>query len=224
MSFIQSKATLAAAAILADIQKLRNTYYQSIDHLNSVVRNFLSLSDEDLMEFGNMMTVEEMQTLLGLHAQLGVGTNQSVAAVEQLLSSLERREINILKQADVRPLADKLAAQDREMIVDEQGLMTIRPIAHAPELLFSTDLSATVGELFTIDLTATHNPESFVVTDLPPWLVQTDNVLSGTPDSEGVFTLAVEAIGLRGATNGPVTITVTASLPLPPEPDPIIEE
>lgn len=223
MSFIQSKATLAASAILTDIRKLRASYLLSVDHLNSVVRNFLSLPDADLAEFGNMMDPQEMQQLLGLHAQLGDGTNKSLVAVETLLATLERRAPNIPKQVDVRPLSDKLAGQKREMLPDKTGKWTIRPIAYPPELTVSTTWGAVIGYPFEIVLDATENPESFNITDLPQWLTQDGKILRGIPDTEGEFTFTVAAIGLRGATNGPVkfSITVTVAQPEPePQPEP----
>lgn len=227
MPLIQTKAQQAALNIINHIDQISASYEIAVRHLNLIIKELLVLNNTDLAEFGNNLGPVEMGQLTTLHGLQGDGVNQLVESCNLILNSVGRKGIET--RVDVRPLATKLAEQQREIYMDGSGIFTIRKIAYPPEILTPIETFCYVNQPFSIPLVATNEPESFIVTGLPDWLKQDGTVLNGTPDTVGTYEFDVEALGLRGVSSGVKTIgVVVAEEPViieePPVEEPVVEE
>ena len=126
MPLIQSKSAAAAASILSRVQQLAGNYNAGAAHLNAIVRDLLALGDDDLAAFCNAYGPEGLNELTRLHAEHGAAINALTAAAAAML-----QESGIAwpsPTVDVRPLADKLAAQGRELVFGN-GVFVVQRLA-----------------------------------------------------------------------------------------------
>lgn len=94
--------------------------------------------------------------------------------------------------------------------------LTIVDTSSPPVITSPTSASATVGESFSFQITASNDPDSFSATGLPTGLSLsvTTGVISGTPSIAGTSEVSLEVANLHGTDTGTLTITVAdASTP-----------
>lgn len=124
MSLIQTKSNVAAANILERVKSLYGNYAASVIHLNTVVRELLSLDDDDLASFANERGADALFQLTTLHGEQGDAMNK---LVEQSCALLADSGISYpLLAVDVRPLSEKLANQGRELVYDNGVFSVVR--------------------------------------------------------------------------------------------------
>lgn len=115
MPLIQSPSSLAASRILDLVQNTRSHYSACVGLLNAITAEILSLGNEDLAAFGNALGPIEMQSLTTAHAEQGSALNALLTGVNAILaqSGIEATSVSV----DVRPLSEKLADQNREIVL-----------------------------------------------------------------------------------------------------------
>lgn len=107
------RLTAKMLSTVADLQG-----YQSVVSrlLNSIVDDILAADDATLAEFANTLGAAELFALCQAHLDLGTGSN---AATETLNAIAEQSCLAPVRATvDIRPLADKLAAQFRSLDFD----------------------------------------------------------------------------------------------------------
>jgi hypothetical protein len=130
MPLLQTPSALAAAQIAEAVINTRSHYVAAAGHLNSITRKILALSNEDLAAFGNELGPMEMQMLTSAHGQQGDGLNQLIAGSNAVLAESGITPTNA--SVDVRPLAEKLAEQRREIVLTD-GVFTVVDFPPLPE-------------------------------------------------------------------------------------------
>ena len=122
MPLIQSPSSLAASRIADLVISTRSHYIAAAGLLNAVTAEILALGNDDLAAFGNALGPLEMESLTTAHADQGDALNSLLAGVNGILaqSGIPPQETAV----DVRPLADKLADQGREIILTD-GVFTV---------------------------------------------------------------------------------------------------
>jgi hypothetical protein len=98
-------------------------------------------------------------------------------------------------------------------------------VAGAPVISSATTVPATVGTVFSYQITATNNPTSFTAEDLPAGLLIEGGtgLISGTPVDPGIFIVPITANNAVGSGDADLTINCnpSASTPTPtPTPTP----
>ena len=129
MPLIQSPSSLAASRIVDLVLSTRSHYIAASGLLNAVTAEILALPNDDLAAFGNALGPLEMQTLTTAHADQGNALNALLAGVNGILL-----QSGILPQesaVDTRPLADKLAEQNREIVLSD-GIFSVIPLTEPP--------------------------------------------------------------------------------------------
>lgn len=125
MPLIQSKSAAAAASLLSRVQHLAGNYNAGAIHLNAIVRELLALGDEDLAAFANQLGPQGLYDLTTLHGLHGTAINQLAQEAAGILA-----ESGVSWPAgivDVRPLTEKLADQDRQLVLVE-GVFSVGPL------------------------------------------------------------------------------------------------
>jgi hypothetical protein len=85
-----------------------------------------------------------------------------------------------------------------------------------PVITSATTANGFVGVPFSYQITATNNPTSFDATGLPPGLTvnTSTGLISGTPTTDGTYTVTISATNAGGT--GTATLTITVVIPAPP--------
>ena len=84
----------------------------------------------------------------------------------------------------------------------------VGPQPQAPDITSENALEVDRGDSFSYAITATHNPKTFTADGLPPGLtIDAKGVISGKPDSRGVFPVKLGAVNDVGT--GSMTLTLT---------------
>jgi len=117
MPLIQSPSSLAASRIVDLVLSTRSHYIAAAGLLNAVTAEILALGNDDLAAFGNALGPLEMGTLTTAHADQGNALNALLAGINGILaqSGIAQQDATV----DVRPLADKLADQGREIVLTD---------------------------------------------------------------------------------------------------------
>ena len=123
MSLIQSKSQLTSSRILDSIVTAQSHLSAAVYQLNQINRTILDLNDSDLADFGNHLGFEDMQNLSGLHAVYGGNLNDLVAGLDGVLDSASYPLSG--HSVDIRPLAEKLAEQNRKIEVSDAGAFSV---------------------------------------------------------------------------------------------------
>jgi hypothetical protein len=97
------------------------------------------------------------------------------------------------------------------------GVFGILPTQQPPVITSPTAATGTVGTAFNYQITATNNPSSFSATGLPANLsVNTSTgLISGTPATEGNFSVTLGAANSSGTGNATLSLTINPSTPVP---------
>jgi hypothetical protein len=106
-----------SAAIAADAQRLAGFASACVNLANSMAKHPLSLSAADLTEWLNAKPSKQRNAEFDAHAALGEALNAAVAVAEASMGL----PAESLGRVDVRPVADKLAAQNRAMAFGADG-------------------------------------------------------------------------------------------------------
>lgn len=125
MPLIQSHSSLAASRIVDLVLSTRSHYIAAAGLLNAVTAEILALGNDDLAAFGNSLGTLEMESLTTAHADQGEALNALLAGVNGILA-----QSGIPPQSaavDTRPLADKLAEQERQIVLTD-GVFSIDQI------------------------------------------------------------------------------------------------
>ncbi len=95
---------------------------------------------------------------------------------------------------------------------------TVGPSPTAPVITSAQTATATVGTLFSFQITATNSPTAYVATGLPAGLTLTsgNGLISGTPTAAGSSVVALTATNATGSGIGTLTITTGTTPPAPP--------
>jgi len=94
--------------------------------------------------------------------------------------------------------------------------ITVVPAAGSPTLTSPGAAVGTVGAAFTYTITATNNPTSYNIAQLPPGLTASGAVISGTPTTPGLYFTSISADNAVG--QGAILVvmwTISAAGPLP---------
>jgi hypothetical protein len=94
--------------------------------------------------------------------------------------------------------------------------ITVDPAASAPTLTSAGGASGTVGTPFLYTITATNNPTSYNIAQLPPGLTASGAQISGTPTTAGLFFTSISAN--NGSGQGAVVVlffTINPAGPIP---------
>ena len=96
------------------------------------------------------------------------------------------------------------------------GTLTITVILPPPPITSADIASGFVGQAFSYTITATHSPNSFNATDLPPGLTveTTTGVISGTPTMAGTTSVTISASNAGGTDTATLVLTISL-LPAP---------
>jgi hypothetical protein len=102
------------------------------------------------------------------------------------------------------------------------ALLRLTVVGQVPVITSSTTASATVGVLFTYQITASNSPTGFNASGLPTGMsvVTSTGVISGTPTTQGVYSISISATNSGGTGSNTLVLTVQAAPPPPPPPTP----
>ena len=130
MPTLQTTTEATTAAIASDAQRLAGFASACVGLANSMARHPLSLSSADLTEWLNAKPAEQRMGEFAAHAALGEALNATVAVAEASMGLAE----GALGRVDVRPVADKLASQNRALAFGADGFaVTDLPPVESPE-------------------------------------------------------------------------------------------
>ena len=120
---------------------------------------------------------------------------------------------NVGSGAYFNGVADDLHIYNRALSAAEVAALAVN---NTPVITSATSASVTAGSSFNYTITATNTPTSFNATGLPAGLsVNTaSGVISGTPATPGVYTIALSATNASGTGIGSLTLTVNNALPV----------
>ena len=92
--------------------------YQSVvsRNLDGIVDDILAADDALLEAFANALGPVEMQSLCQAHLDLGTGSNFAITTLNSIAAQSGIAPVRA--EVDIRPLADKLAAQGRTLDFD----------------------------------------------------------------------------------------------------------
>lgn len=95
-------------------------------------------------------------------------------------------------------------------------IVTFTITTGVPGIISPLTAQAKQGELFTYSIFASNNPVSFSTTELPIGLSldSTNGVISGSPLTNGVFTIAIGASNQFGADSKDLILTIDSSVPV----------
>ena len=99
-----------------------------------------------------------------------------------------------------------------EAAYDSGAAYIYAPPGQAPTITSAATATATVGQSFTYNITASNSPTTYGAANLPTGLsVNTSTgVISGTPTTLGTYTITVSARNAGGEGNQTLTLTVTS--------------
>jgi hypothetical protein len=117
----------SAAEILAKLRALQSYYAQPAIVLDGIMDGITALPNGPLADLGNEIGPLDLQSLLAAHAAQVQGVNALAAGVEQIIASIEQREPGDIRAASAASLYDRLAAQGREIVL-EDGIFTVTDI------------------------------------------------------------------------------------------------
>ena len=94
--------------------------------------------------------------------------------------------------------------------------LTVKPKIQIPGITSAATATATVGQSFTYNITASNTPTSFVAANLPTGLSinQNTGVISGTPTTAGTKSVTISAINTGGTGTKILTLTVNPLAPV----------
>lgn len=107
------------------------------------------------------------------------------------------------------------AGSDHGLAIDDFRLdWSVEPPGDKPEISGIDPASVSLGQPFQRQLAATGNPAFFEAEDLPPGLTcSPGGLVSGTPQTAGIFTVRVLALNAAGAGTGSFILTVVQAPP-----------
>jgi hypothetical protein len=117
----------SAAAILTGLRSLASDYEASTRQLDGIMDGITALPNDHLAAIGNEIGPTDLDALLAAHAAQVAGVNQLAAGVESIIASVEQRAPGEIRQASTASLYDRLAAQGREIVL-EDGVYTVTNI------------------------------------------------------------------------------------------------
>ena len=137
MPLTTSPSQIAAAEILGELRYISGEYSSAANRLNRITQHILGLDNTSLAAFGNALGALEMQRLIATHNAQGAAVNDLLASVQFVLAEAQAGTLlpvpeSIPQVVDVRPLADKLAEQGREILTSELGVFSVVDLP-APE-------------------------------------------------------------------------------------------
>jgi hypothetical protein len=107
-----------------------------------------------------------------------------------------------------------LRAFDDLHMTTKDVALTVNPAPGAPVISSAASASAIAATLFSYTITASGGSASFSVTGLPPGLILSNAVISGTPLTIGNFNIQLSAANANGTGNGNLALTVKPRLPV----------
>lgn len=127
---LQTPTTLAAAQMTEAAVNARSHYAAAVSQLNAINGTILGMPNDLLAEFGNTLGPAEMELLTTSHAAQGAALNALLAGINAVLSASGIPAVSA--SVDVRPLAEKLAEQRREIVLTD-GVFTVVDFPPLPE-------------------------------------------------------------------------------------------
>lgn len=118
-----TKTTKTSALLAGQIQNGGAHLAALSSIVNSMVGTLINLSDEDATAWLNAQIPADVEALFTAHAQVGLATNGLIAIFDQLMGASEIDYYAPL--VDIRPVAEKLADQGRELLISEAGFSVI---------------------------------------------------------------------------------------------------
>lgn len=146
---LQTPSSLTASHITESAINARSHYAAAAGHLNAINRTILSLPNDQLADFGNLLGPQEMELLTGSHSAQGAGINALIAGVNEVLAASGIPSVSA--SVDIRPLADKLAEQRREIVLTDGIFSVVDLPLPEPEPLIETEVLEPDETLYTDD-------------------------------------------------------------------------
>ena len=115
MPLIQSKSELVAGKILDSVVNIQSHFTVAVNQLNEITRTILDLNNDELAHFGNFLGATDMESLSELHLQQGSALNSLIAGLGGILTGAGLSSHT--QTVDTRSLNDKLAAQNRKIVL-----------------------------------------------------------------------------------------------------------
>ena len=145
MPLIQSKSEIIAGKIISSITNIQSHFAVAINELNQINKTILNLNNDELAHFGNFLGVTDMQSLSELHIQQGSTLNSLIQSLNSVLSAIG--PIRNFSTADVRTLDEKLAEQNRKIVLTN-GIFSVEDIPlPEPEVILEAPLAPEVIEI-----------------------------------------------------------------------------
>lgn len=140
MPLIQSKSEIIAGKIISSIVNIQSHFAVAINELNRINKTILDLNNDELAHFGNFLGVSDMQSLSELHIQQGSTVNSLIESLGSVLSSVgPSRNFGL---ADIRSLGEKLADQNRKIVITD-GVFSVEDIpVPEPEVILEDTLAS----------------------------------------------------------------------------------
>jgi hypothetical protein len=107
-----------------------------------------------------------------------------------------------------------LRAFDDLHMTTQEKTITVAAAPGAPVINSPPTASVIAGTPFSYDITATGGPVGFNVSNLPPGLIFSSGVISGTPTIVGTYNIQLAATNANGVGYGNLALTVKLPLPV----------
>jgi len=127
---LQTPTALIAAQITECAVNARSHYVAAARQLNAITHSILNLPNDQLADFGNALGPAEMELLTSSHFAQGVALNALIDGINTVLSASGIPPITA--SVDIRPLAEKLAEQRREIVLTD-GIFAVVDFPPEPE-------------------------------------------------------------------------------------------